>query len=66
MDHLNLMSSSLSGAQNLLHRWVKTLSWAGVHFRADKSHSIVIVIGKCMNTTLFYVIVPSAPSDFTN
>ena len=66
MDHLNLMSSSVSAAKNLLHRCVKALSWAGKHFRADKSHSIVVVISKSMNTTPFYVIVPSAPSHFTN
>ena len=66
MDDLNLMSSSVSGAQNLLHRCVKALSWAGMYFRADKSHSIVIVRGKSMNTTPFYVTQPSTPSDFTN
>ena len=64
MDDLNLMSSSVSGAQNLLHRCVKALSWAGMYFRADKSRSIVIV--KSMNTTPFYVTEPSTPSDFTN
>ena len=66
MDDLNLMSSSVSGAQNLLHRCVKALSWAGMYFRADKSRSIVIVRGKSMNTTPFYVTEPSTPSDFTN
>ena len=66
MDDLNLMPSSVSGAQNLLHRCVKALSWAGMYFRADKSRSIVIVRGKSMNTTPFYVTEPSTPSDFTN
>ena len=66
MDDLNLMSSSVSGTQNLLHRCVKALSWAGMYFRADKSRSIVIVRGKSMNTTPFYVTEPSTPSDFTN
>ena len=66
MDYLNLMSSSVSGTQNLLHRCVKAFSWAGMYFRADKSHSIVIVRGKSMNTTPFYVTQPSTPSDFTN
>ena len=60
------MSSSVSGAQNLLHRCVKALSWAGMYFRADKSCSIVIVRGKSMNTATFYVTKPSTPSDFTN
>ena len=45
MDDFNLMSSSLSGTQNLLHRCVKALSWAGMYFRADKSRSIAIVRG---------------------
>ena len=66
MDDLNLMSSSVSGAQNLLHRCVKALSWAGMYFRADKSRNIVIVRGKSMNTTPFYITEPSTPSDFTN
>ena len=66
MDHLNLMSSSVSGTKHLLHRCVKALSWAGMYFRGDKSRSIVIVIGKSMNTTPFYVTEPPAPSDFTN
>ena len=66
MDDLNLMSSTVSGTQNLLHRCVKAFSWAGMYFRADKSHSIVIVRGKSMNTTLFYITEPSTPSDFTN
>ena len=54
MDYLNLRSSSVSGAQNLLDRCVKALSWAGMYFRANKSYSIVIVRGKSMNTSLFY------------
>ena len=66
MDDLNLMPSSVSGAQNLLHRCVKALSWAGMYFRADRSCGIVIVRGKSMNTTPFYVTEPSTPSDFTN
>ena len=66
MDDLNLMSSSVSGAQNLLDRCVKALSWAGMYFRADKSRSIVIDRGKSMNTTPFYVTKPSTFTDFTN
>ena len=66
MDDLNRMSSSVSGTQNLLHRCVKALSWAGMYFRADKSRSVVIVRGKSMNTTPFYVTEPSIPSDFTD
>ena len=37
-----------------------------MYFIADKSCSIVIVRGKSMNTTPFYVTEPSTPSDFTN
>ena len=66
MDDLNLMSSLVSGAPYLLDRCVKALSWAVMYFRVDKSHSIVIVRGKSMNTTPFYVPEPSTPSDFTN
>ena len=55
LDDLNLMSSSVSGTQNLLHRCAEALSWAGMYFRGDHSRSIAIVRGKSMNTTLFYV-----------
>ena len=37
-----------------------------MYFRADKSRNIIIVRGKSMNTTLFYVTEPSTHSDFTN
>ena len=66
MDDLNLMFSSFSGLQNLLQRCVKALSWAGMYFRANKSRSIVIVRGKSMNRTPFYVTEPLTPSDLTN
>ena len=66
MDDLKRMFSSVSEAQKLLHRCVKALSWAGMYFRTDKSRSIVIVRGKSMNTTPFYVTEPSTPSGFTN
>ena len=54
VDYLNLMSWSVSGVQNLLDISVKALSWAGMYFRAGKSYRLIIVKGKCMNTTLFY------------
>ena len=66
MDNVNLMSSTVSGAQDLLDRCVKALSWAGMYFRADKSCSIVIGRSKSMNITPFYVKKSSTPSDFTN
>ena len=65
LDDLNLMSSSVSGTQNLLHRCAEALSWAGMYFRGDHSRSIAIVRGKSMKTTLF-MSQPSTISDFTN
>ena len=62
MDDLNLMSSSVSGPQNNLDRCVKAFSWSCMYFRADKSRNIVIVRGKSMNTTPFYVTELSTPS----
>ena len=44
MDNLNLMSSLVSGAQNLLDRCVKALSWAGMYFRAD-SLAVLLLLG---------------------
>ena len=66
MDDLNLTPSSVSDAQNLLHRCVEALSWAGMYFRADKSRSIIIVRDKSMDTTLLYATEPSATSNLTN
>ena len=55
MDDLRLMYSTVSGAQTLLSRWITALNWAGLEFRADKLHSIVIVKGRSMNTRSFSV-----------
>ena len=66
MDDLSLMSTKVSGAQTLLSRCITALTWAGLEFRADKSHSIVIVKGRSMNTTHFSVskasVQPEVPS----
>ena len=66
MDDLSLMSAKVSGAQTLLSRCITALTWAGLEFRADKSHSIVIVKGRSMNTTPFSVskasVQPEVPS----
>ena len=43
MDDLNLLSSSVVGAQDLLARCTTALTWAGMDFRANKSRSFVIV-----------------------
>ena len=64
MDHLSLMSSTVSGAQALLSRCITALNWAGLEFRADKSCSIVIVKGRSMNTTPFSVSKVSDQPDF--
>ena len=65
MDDLNLMSTSVTGTQNLLSKCTKALSWAGMSFRADKSRSAIILKGKSLNTTPFKVKEPSTPSDFS-
>ena len=55
MDDLSLMSSTFSGGQTLLSRCTAALTWAGLEFTADKSHSIVIIKGSSMKTTPFFV-----------
>ena len=45
MDDLSLMTIKVSGAQTLLSQCITALTWAGLEFRADKSHSIVILKG---------------------
>ena len=45
MDDLSLMTIKVSGAQTLLSQSITALTWAGLEFRAEKSHSIVIVKG---------------------
>ena len=55
MDDLRLMSSTVSGAQTLLSPCTTALTWAGLEFRADKFHSIVIIKCRSMNSTPFSV-----------
>ena len=55
MDDLNLMASTVSGAQTLLSLCTNALTWAGLEFRADKSCYIVIIKGRFINTTHFSV-----------
>ena len=64
MDDVNLMSSSVSGAQTLLARCATALQWAGMEFRADKSRSFIIKKGKSLNSSPFCVSEPSNPTDF--
>ena len=65
MDDVNLMSSSVSGAQTLLARYATALQWAGMEFRADKSRSFIIKKGKSLNSSPFCVSEPSNPTDFS-
>ena len=65
MDDVNLMSSSVSGAQTLLARCATALQWAGMEFRADKSRSFIIKKGKSLNSSPFCVSEPSNPTDFS-
>ena len=55
MNDLSLMSSTVSGARTLLSQCTTALTWAGLGFRADKSHSIVIIKGTPMSTARFSV-----------
>ena len=66
MDDINLMSSSVSGTQSLLDRCATALKWAGMEFRADKSHSFVMIKGKSLNCTPFYVSKSPVPTDFSD
>ena len=65
MDDVNLMSSSVSGAQTLLARCATALQWAGMEFRANKSRSFIIKKGKSLNSSPFCVSEPSNPTDFS-
>ena len=66
MDDINLMSSTVCGAQTLLERCATALHWAGMDFRAEKSRSFIIVKGKSLNSTPFSASKPSDPSDFSS
>ena len=65
MDDINLMSSTVSGAQSLLDRCATALKWADMTFRADKSRSFIIIRGRSLNSTPFSVCKPSDLSDFS-
>ena len=66
MDDMNLMSSSVSGANDLLSRCTAALTWAGMSYRAHKFHSIVIIKGMSMNSTPFSIKKLPTSSDFSN
>ena len=62
MDDLFLMSPSVASTQALLDRCTSALSWARMAFRATKSRSIVISVGKVQNITPFSVPSPDGTS----
>ena len=66
MDDMNLMSSSVSGAQNLLECCTTALKWAQMEFCTKKSRSFVIVKGRSLNTTPFSVYKPTDSTDFSS
>ena len=66
MDDLNLMSSSVPGAQDLLSRCTTALKWAGMEFRAEKSRSFIVVKGKSLNSTPFSAVKTVDPTDFSS
>lgn len=53
MDDLNILSPSISETKRLLMRCTIALKWAGMKLRPDKSRSVVIVKGRCMDSTPF-------------
>ena len=65
MDDINIMSTSVAGAQDLLARCSTALKWAGMDYCADKSRSIVIIKGKTMNTTHFTASEPANSTDIS-
>ena len=66
MDDMNLMSSSVTGAQNLLEGCITVLKWARMEFRTEKSRSFVIIKGRSLNTTPFSVSKPTDSTDFSS
>ena len=66
MDDMKLMSSSVSGAQNLLERCTTALKWARMEFCTKKSRSFLIVKGISLNTTPFSVSKPTDSTDFSS
>ena len=66
MDDLNIVSSTICCARNLISRWTIARKWADLTFRADRSRGIVIIEGRSMNTLRFSVWSSTEPSDFTS
>ena len=66
MDDINLMSSTVSGAQSLLDRCTTALKWAGMDFQAANSHSFVVIKGKSLNSTPFSASKPFDTTDFSS
>ena len=66
MGDMSLMSSSVARAKDLLSRCTTALTWAGMSYKAHKSHSIVIIKGRSMNLTPFSIKKLSIHTDFSN
>jgi len=53
IDDLNLLCTSVPDAKALLFCCETVLKWAGMEFRPEKSRSIVLVKGRCVQTSPF-------------
>ena len=62
---MSLMSSSYTGAKDLLSHWTTALTWTGMSCRAHKSCSIVITKERSMNLIRFSKKNESAPTEFS-
>ena len=66
MGDMNLMSSSVPDAKNLLERCNTALKWAQMEFCTKKSRSFVILKGISLNITPFSVSKPTDSTDFSS
>ena len=55
----------MGNMQNLLSRCTEALTWARMDIRAFKSRSFIVVNGRSINSTPFYVPYPSDLTDFS-
>ena len=53
MDDMSLMLSFVAEPKDLLSCCTSALTWAGMSYRVDKFHSIVIIKGRSINSTPF-------------
>ena len=62
MDDMDIMAPSVSAGKDILERCSTTLKWARMESRNDKSRSLVVKGGRCLNSCPFYVGEVSASS----